>query len=443
VRWVAHEPTLVQMRGVIHDFSGLISDDGIVPWFNDWFEIEIERDDGTIAIVVGMHGTAFFGVPTVGAEITAYIAANAPTFVNEPPLYIVTAIVSGDTSGLIFSCDAAHDEFSFFSTEKTTISWSDFNQWQQMHQPLLPEEGGRIPLAEWDWSKPTDWNSPLVIMYDEILDGIPIAQNIAILCTDVLWSVLLLNDVDYYQPEEITLQFTEYIYPSDTFETLTLPIFINGIELDALPPILYNDTIMVPLREIYTAGVGFGNYAFITREGELNVGGGGGSENSDYRIGAAWIRTIGGIWEIDAPTVIVGGVTYIPAMAILYAPFAYVWFYDDRIDFFTEFLPLGPWADIMPWQENPISDEELAAMTIVINGEDTEFSARYNEMRDSVLIPFEAVAQYLIDERSDFYNEVEYVCLQNGLTWDFGLQAILYDDRIIIESVPIRKSANW
>jgi len=66
------------ITGVITDFNEPISEDGAVALDVEWFEIEIEKMDGTPAIIAGVHTTDFiFGSkPEIGMEITAFVGAE-------------------------------------------------------------------------------------------------------------------------------------------------------------------------------------------------------------------------------------------------------------------------------------------------------------------------------------------------------------------------------
>ena len=121
------------------------------------------------------------------------------------------------------------------------------------------------------------------------------------------------------------------------------------------------------------AGVGFGNYAFLTADGSLRFGGGGGgSENSHWTVGSASMRGIGWGVQLCSPPIIVDSVIYVPLISALAqaAPFTNAWLFEDRIDIFsTSWFPYGPWFGTRCWESGyERTPEEVAAMCIMVNG---------------------------------------------------------------------------
>ena len=404
---------LTPIRGVIIDFYGPVSEYGTVPWDNEWFEIEIEKEDGTPAIIVGMHYTQFFfdGKPTSGTEITAYISYDSPVFVNTPPLYIATAVFADNATGILFCCNGLDEETSFIISRDTY-----YFEFSDGHVPRLDTLCKR---AEWctrfqrfvNEAEREGFLDGRVILYT-YYDGLPIMRSIIPLSDNVPMSFWARDE---YNESPITLAFTDYIFPANAFETLDLPIFVNNIELDAPPPILYSDgiTILVPFRRIFAAGVGFGNYAYITHNGDLMFGGGGGgSENSHWQVGRDYWRGIGcRTVPMCAPAIIVGGIIYVPLLTgIGRTPFSGAWVFPERLDAFGEsFSPFGPWVNWPQWHDNAITDEEFAAFTIVINGVEMDSSPpvfTYSERRHGISITLNTIVEgfgyTFVREEDDF-----------------------------------------
>jgi len=471
VIWPSHSRRLIPITGIITNFYGPISEDGTVPWDIEWFEIEIIKDDGSPAIIIGMHGTGFFfgGKPVPGMEIVAYIAYDSPVFINNPPLYIATAIVAGMPSGLgVAICCAISDRicsFSFIITNETEVAHTDFMHSQTIdwrYQWLDTSDDGRS-MAQWFVTDGLRWDfgdSPVAVMYGYAYDGLPVAKRLIVLNSDIP------NTRWAQEPDQpIALTFTRYIFPAGAFETIDLPILVNSEEIKAPQPILATDgsTVLVPFREIFAAGIGFGNYAFVQNDGRLMFGGGGGgSENSHWEIGRATVHGIGWGVPICTPPIIVGGIIYIPLISGIgnAAPFANAWLFEDRIEIFgSNAFPYGPWIGFTSWDEDIMIDDDLAKLPIVINGVEIDSShaifrvTPYNVHRNVIMVPLQPIVEalgYSITQEDDetflltnvlgekvefwqFYMIDSEIYMY--LRWLFPLASgIIYNGQILIES---------
>jgi len=460
-KWPRPSRLLVPVAGVVTSFYGPMAEDGTVPWYIEWFEIEIEKDDGTPAIIIGLHDTGFiFGSRLEsGMEVVAYIAYDSPVFVNEIPMYVATAIVAGMPSGsnvTVYATVADYntDYFPFVVTDETDVAHVEWHREHSMLSRSIDNED--FAFGRWFAGQEDFYDSPVVVIYDTTYDGLPIASRIVVLRHDFPFPNWEVVKPDQY----MSLAFMNHIFPTDAFEVLPLPIYVNGVEIDAPPPILAADgtTILVPFRSIFAAGIGFGNYAFLTNDGRLRFGGGGGgSENSHWQVGRASINGMGWSSRMCSPPIIVGGVIYVPFIsAIGQSPFAGIWPFEDRIYAFGERYPLGTWVGHREWwSEDPLTAEELAEFPIAVNGVkvDAPPAIFHPEHRGLILVPFrpifEALGYYIAAEDEDWFlfrNDLAeeewlrvhhvvdgeiYIALQHY--WlPFGLRSIIRDGQILI-----------
>jgi hypothetical protein len=395
VTWQSHSRRLVSVTGIVTDLYGPVSEDGTVPWDIDWFEIRIEKDDGTPAIIVGVNDTVYiFGsMPQIGMEVTAYIEASV-TFVNDPPLYVATAIVLGFEEYSFTICCAASDyaceDFSYIVANRRCFS--NFRHGE---------------------------NFAVIVFYNETANDLPIAHNLV--------SFRAVNPLFYYYeeaiPEEMALNFFDYIFPADAFEIVNLPIFLNGEELNSHPAIYAADgtTILVPFREAMSVGVGIASGAYLfdiraafihvtTYDGTLNfLEGGGGSENIYWQLGRSYARNISptDVLELCSPPIIVGGIVYVPLISgVMGAGYnTNAWLFEDRIEIYGFWIPYGRWiVDFTNPHERwsrerriNLTEEELAALPIIINGVEMEaYHAIFSdEWHEKILIPLAAFAEGL------------------------------------------------
>ena len=330
-------PSFTQITGKVIYFDGPMYADGTVPWYVEWFEIGITKDDEnyTVARIIGMQETAFlFGHPlSLGMTITAFIRSDTPEIIgNTPehgPIYLASAIVAEIPPGQnLWAGWSVHSEYSL---ESICGNYSfEINDYTIINMYGWPHYAEAVYT---------------VLFYDSAnAEELPLAARIAKIGDEspvFMWSG---------RPEIIELQFTDLIFPASYIHAwaLDLPIYVNGVEIEAPPPILGRDgeTVLVPFRPMMMAGMGFGNYAYLTADGRLEFGGGGGgSENSYWELGSTIVRGIG--WSNDVlctPPIIVGGVIYVPLISFAYAaPFADAWLLEDRISGFnTDRYPYGP-----------------------------------------------------------------------------------------------------
>jgi hypothetical protein len=434
VTWISHSRRLTRISGIVTSISGPISSGGVVPWDAEWVEIEIERHDGTPATIVGMHGTVFIfeAAPQLGTELVAIVYEASPIFTNAPQMFIAVAIVAGISpdSGVTFCCDA-DAPLSFVINDATILTHTYQDAVRQIHMQSPWTEPWYVAntLAEW-LSYLHD--SHVIILFDQNYNEIPIARHIFIPCEEREIPFLSWHVDAHGFPDALELTFLDYIFPLEQFEILNLPLLANGVEITAPPPILSADgTVLVPFREVFASGIGFGNYAYVDFDGNLRFGGGGGgSENSHWQIGRAEIHGMAWYYPLCTPPIIVDGFIYVPLLSgIGNAPFASAWVFPDRLEAFSAQL-LGSWLEY----DNgfTISAEELASFPIFLNG--TEIFSHHailSEFRD-ILVPA-AIFAGMDDEFDEWLltAEVPYVQLQH---LPHGLHAIVYDGRILIES---------
>ena len=466
------EPLHFVITGTIVSAEGFLHEDGSVPWYMDWFRLEIEKDDGSPAIIIGVHQTAyiFSSAPSPGMSVKAYIPKDSPVFISDPPLYVASVIVAElpaelnveigrfmQTGTSLVRADG-YRSVAFRTSDETIIEYADLEtgKWSQFQ---TGNRGGQI----------------MAVVYKAASDDTPTAAHITVLYDDLpisQWEIL--SWLDFYDedpPDYIALAIADYIFAASDFHTLNLPIFINGTEFQMPPPILWTDgaTIMVPFRPIFMpggqfAGIGFGNYAELTFYGELRFGGGGGgSENSHWRVGRTWTRGVGWGHPLDAPPVIVDGIIYIPLSAFgRNAPFTNFWLFDDRIEIFgTSQYPYGPWlGPYPPWPEYLMTPEEAASLHIVVNGTRINAPPPLYESR-SLMVPLKPVAQamgytvqrlnimdttgryirqgadgyFLLDASQEIMHSFYHYTLYNDevYVWLRSFNAIVYNGEILID----------
>ncbi|MCL1863277.1 MAG: hypothetical protein FWF78_06910 [Defluviitaleaceae bacterium] len=463
--WEGYSCGLFSVTGVITDFCGPVSENGIVPWDVEWFTFEIEKADGTPAIIAGVHTTAFiFGSkPEIGMEITAYVAYDLPIFVNDLLIYVATAIVTGFSpeNRFIVCCDFSGEKFSFVIEDAMeyihAVKERLYDNWRYCRsaQRLLqwPAERGLFPH--------------FAVIYSTTEDELPVAHTI-----------FAFNDKDFFwffgehqeTPQEVMLNFTNYVFPAYTFETVDLPLFINGEKVNSASPILVDGIIMVPLREAMQASIIIREFTFLSDDGNLGfIGGGGGSENSHWQIGCASVGFIGSRRApMSLPPIIVGGIVYVPYLAICGVPFAGVWRFEDRIEVFhADSFPQGIWQEFCRETGTAlVSDEELASFPIIFNGVEVASGGAFRRL-DNILIPIAAIAKglgehYIVrDEQVYFRNshgeerQIWAYTTEDGeiyieLRWVWELRAIIYNEQILIKSRetiiiahPIKSSFIW
>jgi len=435
------------VTGVITNVEGPVDKDGSVPWYVDWLRIDIEKDDGTPAVIIGVHQTAYlFGSkPTVGMAVEAFIADDNPTITAEPPMYVSSAIIadmppdfnfttswieSGDD---INSYNSSDGTFSFKTDSETIITTAN----EMLKNRSIPELN----------------NVGAVVVYASETEDIPLASSVVIL--DNLW--------DRTPPGEVALSFMDYIFPASDFEKIDLPIFVNDDEIEALPPMLAADgsTVLVPFRQIFMSGIGFGDYAYLTFDGQLDFGGGGGgSENSYWMVGSTIVKHMGWVSHLNIPPIIVNGVIYVPLLSSFAyaAPYSGAWLFDDKIDIYSpNTYPYGTWFGRYTWEdeESFISKEEVAAMSIVVNGIELDIPPAVLAEYDDLMVPITPIAEALgyrvrkQDEKTLFIskdsseNETQWNCElindESYVNLEFfphSLKAhfIIYEDQILINA---------
>jgi hypothetical protein len=426
ITWQSSSLTLEVVTGIITDFRGTVSDDGTVPSSADWIELEIEKDDGTTAIIAGMNSTGFiFGrKPTHGMEITAYIAQDTPTFKNTPPIYIATAIITGippETSVTVLH--NAVEPFSFLTTDETEFFFSESNH--------------RIDADRVVWFR----DSPAVVVHDTIHDGLPVAQRVVILSTRTaqgFYTVVHESPYTYHAwaeeiPENFSLSFRDYIFSADDFEVLDLSIFMNGEKIDSPPPILSADgtAILVPLRNAAAEESSSVGIPYFTEGGGLLLRGCGASSATTYwHIGKNLNYSMFREMEyLCVPPIIVGGVVYVPLSS--HFPFTGNWAFDDRIEFYnTNTYPYGMQLGYVPFDEKIMTDEELAAMPIIVNGVEINSRAIFDDSpgsRDQILIPI--LHGIPVADDGEAYSRLR------DLRWH-GFNNIICDGQILINYSP-------
>jgi hypothetical protein len=227
----------------------------------------------------------------------------------------------------------------------------------------------------------------------------------------ILYSDLPLPEWPDEIPDNITFTFTDCIFSESDFTILDLPIFVNGEIIEAPPPLLGMDgkTVMVPFRPIFMPDIGFGNYAYLSVDGSLFFGGGGGgSENSYWEVGSAIVKGIGWLQPLGEPPIIVSGIIYVPLISSFAngAPFANAWLFEDRIDVFNaNSYPYGPRVQWSYYSEIPIQPEEVAAMSIVVEGVEIDATpvASMVDGEYQIMLPFEPIAKcfgYHVERRN-------------------------------------------
>jgi len=310
------------VTGVITDFYGPVSEDGEVAWDVEWFKIEIEKTDSTLAIIAGVHTTAFiFGSkPEIGMEITSFVPNYLPVFVNDPPLYTANAIIVGfSPEHLIIACCNLLCENITFAVNNMT----------EFVRPAEERMGSRV-FPRWDdmprnndeTSEFAHWLSsetlPAVI-YVSIENDLPVAKTIFSFGKEQLFCIIE-NEMqgigEEEMPQEIVPKFIDYIFTADSFETMDLPIFVEGKEINSAPLILVEGNILVPMSEVFNAGVGLGSPVFSLDENLHFVGCRTSSASSYWQLGRTTIGTIGSVFSgsnpvsIGLPPIIVGGIAY-------------------------------------------------------------------------------------------------------------------------------------
>jgi len=241
-------------------------------------------------------------------------------------------------------------------------------------------------------------------------------------------------------PETIVLQVGDYLYDYSTFCTIDLPIIVNGVDIGAPDPIMVGDMIFVPFRPIFMAGIGFGNYAFITAEGGLAFGGGGaGSENSHWWLGDRRVRGIGWYWMMEQPPIIVGGIIYVPLVcAFTRAPGSAIWIWDDKIEIFSrDRYPYGPWLG-SPWREGWSLPAELAHIPVYINGAALGDVKLYHCENQGLHVPLAPFAAALGFCYTDFWQSMT---IDNEIfirLWEFNsrenIRMIIDSGRLLIKN---------
>jgi len=458
-------PHFIAVEGVIIDVEGPVDENGVVPWYVDWFRIDIEKEDGSPAAIIGVHQTAFlFGtMPVAGMAVKAYIPANSPSFTADVPAYIASVIIAGmpaeqDVTVCWFRQQGdtyvnVDGSFAFMVDDETEIAFLD------------------VQLAQWSanrlWFNLAD--KAVAVVHEAMADGTVTAIRAVALYYDLPLSRWVFWDYDDL-PDHITLTVTDYIFPAADFETIHLPIFANGIKIEGPFPLLAADgiTIMVPFRPIFMAGIGFGNYAMLQPDGGLRFGGGGaGSENSHWKVGRASVSGIGWSRPLDTPPIIVGGVIYVSLASMRSAPFVRTWLFEDRIDIYIEyFLPYGPWLPF-DWDEHPMTPEEVAALAVVVDGTIKPITPAVSSREHfQIMLPIEPFAQIMGDSVQwlnvhetlghpmlraeyayfviDAYGEVVFMIFQHEYLgdelymplspylWWLGFNFIVYDGQILI-----------
>jgi len=214
VTWHTSSHCLVPIKGVVTGFYGPVSDDGTVPWYVEWFEIEIQKEDGISAIIIGIHTTGFFfgSKPVPGMEIVAYVALDAPVFANDPPLYIATAIVAGFPPGFGVVTYCAYlgcvEPLSLRVTNDTVIVEMDFIGQHQISWESIRCYTTANSLAEWlslNATCPYFQCLHEAIVYEATYDGLPVAKRIVRLSRDIP-----LPSWEEVSDQPVVLNFTDY-----------------------------------------------------------------------------------------------------------------------------------------------------------------------------------------------------------------------------------------
>jgi len=316
--------------GIITEFDGPMCEDGLVPWYIEWFTINMEMECGYSATIIGLHNTAYlFGeMLTVGMPIRAYLPYGITSFyINSSRVYVASAIIARmpqDRGVRVCKFTFQYDKgmcsdelFTFIYSEKTTFRF--------------------LGDSYWSWRFVRNTTQPrikAVVVYNIVDGGYPEAEKVIVLDEYFPWGW---DRVTYgsLHPSRVELLAADFIFPASHFRELDLPIIVNGFELDAPPPIMPigGDTILLPFRSIFTGGVGLSNVAILTERGGISFGSDDtGSGMNHWALGVASVSGIGSSIAISYAPIIVNGIIYVPLDAFSHAtPFVSAWHFHDRI----------------------------------------------------------------------------------------------------------------
>ena len=369
VRVPGPPPRFIAISGVVTAVDGPMDENGVVPWYIEWFRIEIEKEDGTPAVIIGINQTAFLfdGVPVPGAPVRAYVRSDSPVYVlPDSPLavYVATAIVAGEWQGynIVVRCYHSFPRDVPYIVEwpwsAATVNWPG-NPWgrgssQQLFDAVVFYRASKIVRV--------------VKLSDEVPDRAEWRRNLQ---------------------EPVPLRVERYIVHD--FEVLTLPIVINARKEPGLPPaVLVNEVVFVPFRPIYYFFRG--PFAYSSVGGSISFGGGGSGEASSWSIGMAEMHGLhpARIQLLRAAPVIINGLFYVPLTAFMHtAPFSNAWLFDDRIEVFST---LNPVPNLLWWWHG--RKDEVLQLPVFVNGAKLDIKPIVTYFYQ-VLIPAEPLAQAL------------------------------------------------
>ena len=378
-------PDFIVVEGVVLDFIGTVYADGTVPPYMDWFHIDIRKDCGTEAVVIGLYRTAFFldGMLQPGMDIHAYVFDEMPVFTASIRRSLADGVF--DAFG-VFDASEVSDAFEVFDVSEVsdTAEVLDMPEIFGVTEVTNVLEGLEHIMGE----RPVYIAAAVVSgLLDDDTENEAVAAELAALSSWELAWWIGLEDT----PNIVELTVFDHVYSIADFEIVDLPVYVNGERIHSPPPLRFTGgvdsmdnaaedaLIMVAFRSIFMSGVGFGNYSGINLDGGLNFGGGGaGSENAHWTLGDAWIAGMGWRGVLHTAPIIVDGVIYVEVFSSLGwgAPGVGAWVFDDRVYIYNnEATPYGTWLgrleafDVALGRHvSMISAEDIAALTIVVNG---------------------------------------------------------------------------
>jgi hypothetical protein len=187
---------------------------------------------------------------------------------------------------------------------------------------------------------PTHRDTGVIVFYGPGTNGVPLASKIIIL--DEIYRPWGMENPDDTLPDTIVLSITDHVFSMSDFEKVELPVYINNERDDTLTPIYARDgtTILVPFRQIYRSAANFGNFAYLTPDGQLNFGeSAGSSSDSLWTVGSTVTWYVGGQENfLTMPPIIVDGVIYVPLLSAFAqaAPYTGVRLFKEKIDIYRD-----------------------------------------------------------------------------------------------------------
>ena len=360
------KPSLITLSGTITDFSGPVGKGGFVPWYVEWFTIDIEKENGDPATIIGLHKTAYiFGdMLAIGMHVEAYLPNIQATFnIGGREVFVATAIIAGMPRDTVVEVNKFKHEGGIYTSYDGLVSFVVGDDTAVKHVDIEREQS--------QWQVLPD-NTELVVAFRDEYAEYPVAARVVILDEffPFAWGVTR----EEIPESQVNLQMADYVFPASCFKTLNIPIIVHGVELDSPPPIIPigSGTVLLPFRSIFTdGGAGFGNYAFLTEDGVLSFGGGGGgSENSYWTLGRASVEGIAWDRRIDYPPIIVNGIIYVSLESLAGpTPFISAWRFDNRIEIYRSQYIYETWLEEVTSYYNDVTpDESFAKMPIMVNG---------------------------------------------------------------------------